>query len=163
MNAKARTGEAIHGLAQAYVDPSTGLVTESWTGFQVAWTMARGYPGAFGQSVNSPWIWVTLCVLFVLPFFDVRRPFRWLHADLLALVGFSASLAFFNNARLDLSVPLCYPLLGYLLARLLWIGLRRLGGTGRAAEAQRPLALAGDRRALSRRIPHRPERGRRRT
>ena len=125
VNAKARTGEAIHGLAQAYVDPSTGLVTESWTGFQVAWTMARGYPGAFGQSVNSPWIWVTLCVLFVLPFFDVRRPFRWLHADLLALVGFSASLAFFNNARLDLSVPLCYPLLGYLLARLLWIGLRR--------------------------------------
>ena len=45
--------------------------------------------------------------------------------DLLALVGFSVSLAFFNDARLELSVPLCYPLLAYLLARLLWIGLRR--------------------------------------
>src|SRR5262249_8506544 len=50
----------------------------------------------------------------------------WLHADLLALVGFSVSLAFFNDARLDLSVPLSYPLLAYLLVRLLWIGLRRM-------------------------------------
>jgi hypothetical protein len=128
VNAKALPGEQIHGLAQAYVDPSTGLVTEKWTGPYVAWTMARGYPGAFGRSVNSPWIWVTLCVLFVLPFVDVRRPLRWLHADLLALVGFSASIAFFNDARLDLSVPLAYPLLAYLLVRLLWIGLRRAPG-----------------------------------
>ena len=45
--------------------PRPARVTEAWTGFQVAWTMARGYPGAFGRSVNSPWIWVTLCVLFV--------------------------------------------------------------------------------------------------
>jgi hypothetical protein len=128
VNAKTPPGKVIHGLAQAYVDPTTGLVTEKWTGPYVAWTMARGYPGAFGRSVNSPWIWVTLCVLFVLPFVDVRRPFCWLHADLLALVGFSVSLAFFNDARLDLSVPFAYPLLAYLLVRLLWIGLRRVPG-----------------------------------
>lgn len=112
-------------LAQVYVDPASGRVQEAWTGFQVAWTMARGYPGAFGRSVNAPWIWVTLCVLFVLPFVDVRRPLRWLHADLLALVGFSVSLAFFNDANLGLSVPLAYPLLAYLLVRLLVIGMRR--------------------------------------
>ena len=118
-------------------------MTEKWTGFQVAWTMARGYPGAFGRSANSPWIWVTLCVLFVLPFVDVRRPLCWLHADLLALVGFSVSLAFFNNARLDLSVPLTYPLLAYLLARLLWIGLRRVPAAGRAAAPERPWRWLG--------------------
>ena len=27
---------------------ASGRVLEQWTGFQVAWTMARGYPGAFG-------------------------------------------------------------------------------------------------------------------
>lgn len=112
-------------VAQAYVDPGTGLVTESWTGFQVAWTMARGYPGAFGRSVNSPWVWITLCLLFVAPFVDPRRPLRLLHLDLLALVGFSASLAFFNAADLGLSVPLGAPLLAYLAARLGYVGLRR--------------------------------------
>ncbi|MFO1310408.1 MAG: hypothetical protein U1F64_18455, partial [Burkholderiales bacterium] len=40
-------------IGQVYVSLD-GRVTESWTGFQVAWTMARGYPGAFGQSVNNP-------------------------------------------------------------------------------------------------------------
>ncbi|MCU0313808.1 MAG: hypothetical protein MUC84_07090, partial [Solirubrobacteraceae bacterium] len=111
-------------IGQVYVSLD-GRVTEAWTGFQVAWTMARGYPGAFGQSVNSPWIWVTLSVLFVLPFVDVRRPWRMLHLDLLVLVGFGASLAFFNAANLGLSVPLSAPLLAYLAVRLAWVGLRR--------------------------------------
>ena len=30
-----------------------GAVLEAWTGFQVAWTMARGYAGAFGRKVNA--------------------------------------------------------------------------------------------------------------
>ena len=38
---------------QVYVDDHTGAVTQVWTGFQVAWTMARGYPGAFGRRVNA--------------------------------------------------------------------------------------------------------------
>jgi hypothetical protein len=48
-----------------------------------------------------------------------------LHLDLLALVGFGASLAFFNDANLGLSVPLAAPLLVYLAGRLAWVGLRR--------------------------------------
>lgn len=128
INKRTKPGESVKGIGQVYVDAVSGLVTESWTGPQVAWTMARGYPGAFGRSVNSPWIWVTLCVLFVAPFVNLRRPLCWLHADLLALLGFSISLAFFNDANLGLSVPLTYPLLGYLLVRLLWIGLRRTPG-----------------------------------
>jgi hypothetical protein len=48
-----------------------------------------------------------------------------LHLDLLVLSAFSVSLAFFNAAAIGTSVPLVYPLLAYLLGRMLWIGLRR--------------------------------------
>ena len=80
-------------LAQVYVDDATGEVTEAWTGFQVAWTMARGYPGAFGRRVNALVMWVPLCLLFVAPFLPWRRRPSLLHLDLLVLLGFSISLA----------------------------------------------------------------------
>src|SRR4051795_3404 len=112
-------------LAQLYVDDQTGAVTEAWTGFQVAWTMARGYAGAFGRKVNAPWVWIPLTLLFVAPFLDVRRPLRMLNLDVLVLAAFGASVAFFNDAQVGISVPIVYPLLAYLLGRALWIGLRR--------------------------------------
>jgi hypothetical protein len=114
-------------IAQVTIDDRTARVTEAWTGHQVAWTMARGYPGAFGRKVNSPWVWIPLTVLFLLPF--ARRPLRVLHLDLAVLCAFGVSVAFFNDAQIDVSVPLAYPLLAYLLARLLWIGLRRPAAT----------------------------------
>ena len=86
---------------------------EAWTDYQVPWSMARGYPGAFGRIVNAPWVWIPLALLFVAPF--LRRPWRMLHLDLLVLSAFSASTAFFNAARIDVAVPLLYPLLAYLL------------------------------------------------
>ena len=92
-------------MLQLYVADATGEVTQVWTGYQVAWTMARGYPGAFGRNVNTLYIWLPLCVLFLLPFIPWRRrPTLW-HLDLLMLLGFSLSLALFNNADLGLSVP----------------------------------------------------------
>ncbi len=112
-------------LAQLYVDDQTGAVTEAWTGFQVAWTMARGYAGAFGRKVNAPWVWISLTLLFVAPFFDFRRPLRMLNLDVLVLAAFGVSVAFFNDAQVGISVPIVYPLLAYLLGRALWIGLRR--------------------------------------
>jgi hypothetical protein len=106
-------------LLQVYVDDNTGAVTQAWTGFQVAWTMARGYAGAFGRRVNSWYIWIPLLVLFVAPFIPWRRrPSLW-HLDLLVLASFSVSLAFFNHAKIGLSVPLVYPPLIYLMIRLL--------------------------------------------
>ncbi|HZU40985.1 MAG TPA: hypothetical protein VE992_08025, partial [Solirubrobacteraceae bacterium] len=97
-------------LVQVYVSDITGRVTEAWTGFQVAWSMARGYPGAFGRAVNAWYVWLPLCLVFVVPFLPLRRPRRLslLHLDLLALLGFSISLAFFNHAEIGLSVPLAY-------------------------------------------------------
>jgi hypothetical protein len=111
-------------IGQVIIADSSGRVLEQWTGFQVAWSMARGYPGAFGRHVNALYIWLPLCLLFLLPFIDPRRPFSLLHLDLLVLLSFSVSLAFFNHAHIYASVPLAYPPLVYLLARMLWL-LRR--------------------------------------
>ena len=112
-------------IAQVQVDDRTGAVLEAWTGPQVAWTMARGYDGAFGRKAAGLAVWLPLLVLFVVPFVDWRRPLRIRHLDLLALCSLSVSLAFFSDGNLDASVPLAYPPLLYLLARLAWIGLRR--------------------------------------
>jgi hypothetical protein len=114
-------------IGQVIIADADGRVLEQWTGFQVAWTMARGYPGAFGRHVNALYIWLPLCVLFLVPFIDWRRPFRLLHLDLLALLSFSVSLAFFNHADIYASVPLAYPPLVYLLVRML-LRLRRGAG-----------------------------------
>ena len=108
-------------IGQVIIDDATGRVLEAWTGFQVAWTMARGYPGAFGRHVNALYIWLPLCALFLLPFIRWRKPFSLLHLDLLVLLSFSVSLAFFNHANIYASVPLTYPPLIYLLIRMLWL------------------------------------------
>ena len=118
-------------VAQVVVDPNTGKVVESWTGYQVAWRMARGYPGAFGRMINAPYIWLPLCAIFVLGLLDWRRPFRLAHLDLLVIVAaFGLSHYFFNRGNIGLSVPLAYPPLLYLLGRALWLGFRRRSGIG---------------------------------
>ena len=114
-------------IGQVIIDDTSGLVLEQWTGFQVAWTMARGYSGAFGRHVNALYIWLPLCLFFLLPFWNFRRPFSLLHLDLLALLSFSVSLAFFNHAHIYASVPLAYPPLLYLLARMLALMRRPRG------------------------------------
>jgi hypothetical protein len=111
-------------LVQVQLDDRTGAVLEQWTGPQVAWTMARGYEGAFGRKLNAPYVWIPLCVLFLVPFVDLRRPFRLLHLDLLVLLGFGVSHIYFNRGDIDTSVPLVYPVLLYLLLRTLWAGFR---------------------------------------
>ena len=118
-----RTGK--REIGQVLIDDATGGVLEAWTGPQVAWTMARGYKGAFGRKVNAVYLWIPLLVLFVVPFLDPRRPLRVRHLDLLVLCSFSVSLAFFNHGNIDASAPTVYPPLLYLLARLCWIGFRR--------------------------------------
>ena len=118
-------------VVQVHVDDATGRITEQWSGHQVAWRMARGYPGAFGRKLNAPYVWIPLCVLFLAPFVDLRRPFRLLHLDLLVLLGFGASHVFFNRGEIGLSVPLVYPVLLYLLVRMLFAGLRPRERPGR--------------------------------
>lgn len=114
-------------VAVVYVDADRPEVSEEWTGFQVAWKMARGYSGAFGHALNSPFVFVPLCLIFLLGLFDWRRWRRVANLDLIFLLGFTASHFFFNRAEIGVSVPLQYPPLVYLLARALWIGFRGRG------------------------------------
>jgi hypothetical protein len=111
-------------VVQVLVGDNSGNVLEVWTGHQVAWRMARGYEGAFGRTFNAPWVWLPLGLLFLLPFVDPRRPLRLVHLDVLVLCAFAVSHVFFNRGEIGVSVPLVYPVLAYLLARLLFAGLR---------------------------------------
>jgi hypothetical protein len=117
-------------VVQVQIDDRTGAVLEQWKGHQVAWSMARGYEGAFGRKLNAPYVWLPLCVLFLLPFVDFRRPLRLLHLDLLVLLAFGLSHVFFNRGEIGLSVPLAYPVLLYLLGRMLYAGFRPREGRG---------------------------------
>lgn len=132
-------------IAQVTIADADGRVLEAWTGFQVAWSMARGYPGAFGRKVSALYVWLPLLALFIVPFVDWRRPLRWLHLDLAVLAGgLSVSWAFFTAGRIGWSVPLVYPVLLYLLVRM--VILARRSQEGRDAG---PLRLLIPPRALA--------------
>jgi hypothetical protein len=111
-------------VVQVLVDDPTATVRESWTGYQVAWQMARGYPSQFGHLLNSPLVWAALALVFFFGLFDFRQPLKIVHLDLLVLLSFGVSEAYFNAAEIGVSVPLAYPPLLYLLGRMLWIGFR---------------------------------------
>jgi hypothetical protein len=143
-------------VALAVIDDRTGAVLEAWRDQQVTVKLARGYSGAIAQMVNAPYIWLPLCVLFVAPFFDPRRPFRLLHLDLLVLLALGVSLYFFNRADIRASVALTYPVLGYVFLRMLIAGLRPRRRAGPLIPlvpvrwlAIAAIALAGGRIALN--------------
>jgi hypothetical protein len=121
-------------IATGKVDDRTGRVLEAWTGPQVAWKMARGYPGAFGgKTINRPALWLALCAVFLAGLVDWRRPVSVRTLDLVVLLSFSVSLWFFNHGDVFTSMPLAYPVFGYLIARLTWIGLCGRSPSRRAA------------------------------
>jgi hypothetical protein len=120
-----------HEKIQVLVDDPSATPLEAWTGYQVLWRMARGYPGAFGKRFNAIYVWLPLGLIFLLPFIDFRRPFRLLHLDMLMLVGFVVSHLYFERGDIGMSVPLAYPVLGYLLIRMLVAGFRPRRPRGR--------------------------------
>jgi hypothetical protein len=131
-------------IGQVVVDDAGACVVETWTGTQVDTKLARGYPGAVSGDVNHLWIWLPLCVLFLAPFIDPRRPLRLIHLDLLALLAFSVSLAFFNHAKIEASVALVYPVLAYVFLRMLIAGFRPVETRERLLPfAPRGLLVAG--------------------
>jgi branched-subunit amino acid transport protein AzlD len=129
-------------VAEVVIDDPTGDVVERWTGTQVETKLARGYQGAVAGKVNRWWIWLPLCVLFLAPFVDPRRPLRLVHLDLLALLGFSVSLFFFNKAEIGWSVGLVYPVLAYVFVRMLIAGFRPVERRDRLLPIARPSWLA---------------------
>ena len=139
-------------IGQVIIDDASGRVLEQWTGFQVAWTMARGYPGAFGRHVNALYVWLPLCALFLLPFVNFRRPLSLLHLDLLVLLSFSISLAFFNHGRIYASVPLAYPPLAVPARTNARAHAPRRSPQGRATATARARTVAGGRRGAPARL-----------
>ncbi len=111
--------------AQAFIADDTGHIDEVRTGPQVAWSMARGYEGAFGRAYTRLEIWLPLCALFLVPLLWVRRIVSMRTLDLLVLLSFGVSLIWFNRGDIFTSTPLAYPPMLYLLGRLTWVGLRR--------------------------------------
>jgi hypothetical protein len=122
-------------VATGRVQDATAVVTEAWTGPQVAWKMARGYPGAFGgREINSLGVWLAFCAAFLIGLADFRRPLSVRNLDLLALVSFSVALWYFNKGHVFTSMSLVYPPLLYLLGRMAWSGCR-----GRGVAETRPV------------------------
>src|SRR5918992_5486329 len=97
-------------IAKGLVEDASGRVTEAWTGPQVAWTMARGYEGAFGgEELERLPIWLGFCGLFLLGLADLRRPLSLRNLDLLVLLSFSISLWYFNDGDVFTSMRLRLP------------------------------------------------------
>lgn len=143
--------------AVVLVDDATGEIAEVRTGPQVAWSMARGYDGAFGKALTRPEIWLPLCLLFLVPLLPMTRPRRllsWRTLDLLVLLSFGVSLIWFNRGEISTSVPLQYPPMVYLGLRLAWIAVARARAAGPRpatdadADAPAPAAPPGTRRPL---------------
>jgi hypothetical protein len=109
---------------EVVVSGLSGQVLAVWTGPQASNTLARGEEPLVGKALNRPYVWLPLAALFLLPFFDWRNPLRLLHLDLVVLLAFGVSQLYFNLGRIDISVPLVYPLLAYLLVRTLLAGFR---------------------------------------
>jgi hypothetical protein len=128
---------------QVIVDDASGTVRESWTGYQIAWQMARGYPNQFGHKLNAPYVWLPLAAIFLFGLFDFRRWRRVVHLDLLVLLSFGISEILFNAANIGVSVPLAYPPLVYLLGRMIWVGFRGAGEGLRPSAPTAWLAIVG--------------------
>jgi hypothetical protein len=112
------------GVVEVELDGRSGRVAQVWTGPQVDFLLARPWRDNVGRAINAAWIWIPLCVLFLAPFFDPRRPFRLLHLDLLVLLSFGIAQLLFNDGKLYVWVPLIYPALAYLFVRLVLAGFR---------------------------------------
>ncbi len=113
--------------ARVIVDDRSGEVIEALAGRDVGSPLARGYDGAVAGIANRAYVWIPLCLIFLIPFFDPRRPFRLLHLDLLVLLSFGVSQFFFNRGEIEVSVPLVYPVLAYFFVRMLSVGMRSDG------------------------------------
>jgi len=118
-------------IATGTVDDATGAIVEAWTGPQVAWRMARGYPGQFGgKKINSLPVWLGLCAAFLIGLVDWRRLLSVRNLDLLVLLSFSVSLWFFNHGNIFAAGPLVYPAFLWLILRCVWVARRDRGSLG---------------------------------
>jgi hypothetical protein len=117
----------------------TGRRIITYTGLLTTAFYARN---AYGDVFDSPWVWVTFGLLFLLPLARLRRASGsswWDRLDLAMVLSFGVSYALFDNQHLSTAVWLAYPSLLYLLVRMLARG-RSPAGASRL-ECRLPLIL----------------------
>ena len=102
-------------VADQLVSPN-GKLGATYTGPLMLGFYARGH---YGQIFDNPWVLASFTAMFLLPVLLLRGR-RWLdRLDLAALLGFGASYALFDTTHLEPSVWAFYPVLIYLLVRML--------------------------------------------
>jgi len=107
-------------LLQVYTwNDQTRRVTQVWTGFQVAWSMARRLSGCGvgGSRTRCSWLPVRLSCLFLTPGVQAGR--RCCTSTLMMLRRFSNLAGLLQPWGDRRSRPLVYPFLVYLFLRML--------------------------------------------
>jgi hypothetical protein len=111
---------------QVELNGQSGEINWTAAGRELDWPpIARGEH--FPAAKRLHWLMIFSGFLFVLPFVDARRLGRLLHLDLIAVLAFGIPFALVQAGEIYAATPLVYPVLLYLLVRLLWIALRRGG------------------------------------
>ena len=109
-------------VARVGVDDTSWVLNYLWVGDQVGWAMARGEEGAYGKQANLWYVWGPLALAFALAFWRTDGLFSVRNLDVVALLGFLLSHAFFREGVVHEAVLLWYPPLIYLFARTLLMG-----------------------------------------
>jgi Glycosyltransferase family 87 len=109
-------------VARVGVDDTSWVLDYVWVGDQVGWLMARGEQGAYGKQANYWYVWGPLALAFALAFVRTDRLFSLRNLDIVALLGFLVSHAFFRQGIVYEAVLLWYPPLIYLFLRTLLMG-----------------------------------------
>ena len=122
-------------IAGGRVTPS-GEVVRAWVGPEVVWPLALG--NGLGGVLNEPWVWLSLCLVFLLGLANLRRPLSLRNLDLLVFLSFSVYLMYFNQGRIFASATAAAIPFVYLIGRCAWIG-----ATNRASPRRHASCLSG--------------------
>ena len=117
-----------HGklIADQVVGPH-GQLGPTYTGPLMLGYYARGH---YGQIFDNPWVLASFTAMFLLPLLLLRTRSWFDRLDIAMLLGFGVSYALFDTAHLEPGVWAFYPVLVYLMVRMLIRGFRArpLGG-----------------------------------
>jgi hypothetical protein len=109
-------------IVEVQIEGESWEIEHAYTGAQVQWQMARGENGAYGKQANYWYVWGPMALLFALAFVHTDRLFSLRNLDVVAMLGFLVSHAYFRDGIVFQSVILWYPPLIYLLVRTLLMG-----------------------------------------
>jgi hypothetical protein len=109
-------------VARVGVNDTSWDLDYAWVGDQIGWAMARGEEGAYGKQANYFYIWGPMALVFALAFLRTDKLFSVRNLDVVALLSFLISHAFFREGIVFEAVVLWYPPLIYLFIRTLLMG-----------------------------------------